>query len=152
LTLFSIAAAVVLTMLMTPAVAQTWDRAQTQVWNDVDKLWEAFSSGNADAVSKRLHDKYRGWSLQDPFPSTKEEGRKWTEMEVVASTGSLYSIKPIAIDIHGDVAVVFYSYRTTVKDEDGDTEIETGRWTDIYRKSGGDWLLIADYGGAMDDD
>ena len=57
---------------------------------------------------------------------------------------------PLAIDIHGDVAIVFFSYRLLLQDKDGEETVEKGRWTDIYRKKGKRWLLIADAGGATD--
>ena len=61
-----------------------------------------------------------------------------------------YDMHPLAIDIHGDVAVVFFSFRALYEDQDGKKTVEYGRWTDIYRKSGGRWLLIADAGGATE--
>ena len=61
-----------------------------------------------------------------------------------------YRIHPLAIDLHGDVAIVFYSFVADTELPNGSRSTSTGRWTDVFRKEGGRWLLIADAGGATD--
>jgi ketosteroid isomerase-like protein len=53
----------------------------------------------------------------------------------------------MAIDIHGDVAIVFLGYQYIRKNQAGEETFERGRWMDVYRRTDGRWLLIADYGG-----
>jgi ketosteroid isomerase-like protein len=59
-----------------------------------------------------------------------------------------HDVHPLAIDIHGDVAIVFYSFNTETEHPDGSRTTATGKWTDIFRKQGDRWLLIADAGGS----
>jgi len=44
--------------------------------------------------------------------------------------------------------MVFYSYITELENPDGSRTHATGKWTDILRRQGDRWLLIADSGGS----
>ena len=58
----------------------------------------------------------------------------------------LYHLYPFAIDLHGDIAIVFYSYQQVIEQKDGSDKDDQGKWTDVYQKIDGKWLLIADTG------
>lgn len=59
----------------------------------------------------------------------------------------MYEINPVAIKIHGNVAIVHYYYLRVRKDAEGKEELEQGRWTDILMKQKDKWVLIGDHGG-----
>lgn len=138
-------------MLSSQAVtAQTWSPRQQEVWRAVEALWVAGTSGDVDGYYDLVSDDYRGWSNAMRFPTTKAEHRPWSVHWQSTHKVILYDMFPLAIDIHGDIAVVFFSYRALSKDKDGKETLKKGRWTDIYKKTGERWLLIADAGGTTD--
>ena len=89
---------------------------------------------------------FRGWSNADPAPMGKEKARERAALRVWRRI--FYNVHPLAIDIHGDVAIVYYSFVTESEYPDGSRVTATGKWTDIFRKNGDRWLLIADAGGS----
>jgi len=58
------------------------------------------------------------------------------------------NLKPLDILVMGDIAVLHY-YLPTRQTIDGKETEEQGRWTDVWKKEGGKWLLIADSGGVL---
>ena len=78
---------------------------------------------------------------------TKAEAAPWHDL-ILSRLPVARTLFPIAIDIHGDVAIAFYYYQLTARNEAGAETLERGRWMDVYRNTGGGWLLIADSGGA----
>ena len=123
-----------------------WSPAQREVWETVEELWRVSSAGDLDSWFALVSDDFRGWSNSDPAPMNKETARyraslrKWKRV--------FYHVHPLAIDVHGDVAIVFYSFVTESEFPDGTRTPATGKWTDIFRRQGDTWLLIADSGGS----
>ena len=143
--------ALVLTLFFAqPSIAQTWTPQQQEVWKAVGTLWKAGTSGDVDGYYALVSDDYRGWSDSMRFPTDKASHRPWSDHWHSGNRTVLYDMFPLAIDIHGDVAVVFFSFTVLTEDKDGKQTTKRGRWTDIYRKTGKRWLVIADAGGATD--
>jgi ketosteroid isomerase-like protein len=144
--------AIAFTLLLTPAsgVAQKWTPQQQEVWRTVEALWKAFGSGDVDGFYNLVSDDYRGWSNSMRFPVDKATERKWSTRWHGENKILMYELFPLAIDLHGDVAVVFFSFKILRQDKDKEQTMRRGRWTDIYRKVDRRWLLIADAGGATD--
>jgi ketosteroid isomerase-like protein len=92
------------------------------------------------------HGDYAGWSIDSPLPSTKETAAKFLTHGHSTSKTLVHHIQPVAIKIHGNIAIVHY-YWTRIS-KSGDKEKETaGRWTDVLMKQNDKWVLIADHGG-----
>jgi len=68
------------------------------------------------------------------------------------SKSLFYDIQPLAIKIHGNVAIVHYSYTNVFKSGEEKEKVEQGRWTDILLKQGDKWVMIGDHGGATSED
>jgi hypothetical protein len=60
----------------------------------------------------------------------------------------LHDVDPVAIRVHGTVAIVHYYYSRTYVDMSGERHGDTGRWTDILIRQGDRWLMVADHGGS----
>jgi ketosteroid isomerase-like protein len=135
----------VVLVLAVPALAhaQEWSAEQEEVWATVEGLWDAYASEDMDRWYGYVDEDYRGWG-PTTLLVTKADTRKWNEHTAKTSSVVLYTIKPAAIDIHGDVAIVFYRYQLLTADKDEKETQEMGRWADIYRKKNGRWLLISD--------
>lgn len=124
----------------------TWSSAQQEVWATVEELWKVSSAGDLDSWFALVSEDFRGWSNADPAPVDKGTARHRASLRVWKRL--FYHVHPLAIDIHGDVAIVFYSFNTESEYPDGSRTTASGKWTDIFRKQGGRWLLIADSGGS----
>ena len=138
-----------LALVLPTAQAQEWSPEQAQVWAAVQDLWEFYSTRDLDPWYDAISEEYRGWTWESPAPMTKAQSRRFGEVSVDMGRAVVYHIHPLAIDIHGDVAIVFYTYEMILEDADGVMTPETGKWTDVYRRVDGRWLLIADAGGSV---
>jgi ketosteroid isomerase-like protein len=131
-----------------PALAQEWSPEQEEVLSTLQDLWRYSSDRDIESWYDLVSEDYRGWSVADPMPLDKAASRhrnsqrRWRRV--------FYRIQPMAIDIHGDMAIVFYSFLMDTEHPDGSRSTSAGRWTDVFRKEGGRWLLIADAGGATE--
>ena len=136
----------------TAAAAGDWSDAQKDVWADVQAYWELWTKGDITGFASHMHDDYSGWSVDSPMPASKASSTKWMSFWAGNNSVLLYEITPVAITIHGDVAVAHYYYSYVGKDGDGEVENVQGRWTDVLVKQGDRWLLFADHGGSVGDD
>ncbi len=144
---------VALAFLVSPAVvAQEWSAEQTEVWAAVQGIWDLSLQEDPAAMIATIHPDYMGWSYSGDYPNGKEATAKWMEYNFTKYKWVLFDLKPMAITVDGDFAIVHYFYTgiytDLTKEEDDTTK---GRWTDVYKKEGGNWLLIADHGGRTKD-
>ena len=55
------------------ASGQEWTKAQKEVWQIVEDGWMKWKTGDFDGYTAILHEKYQGWSDDDPLPYSKEK-------------------------------------------------------------------------------
>ncbi len=128
--------------------AQEWSAAQMEVWKNVETYNSLGMQKNLEGFLEYFHADYCGWEYGDPLPTNKADVRKYLEHSGWKTRMILISdIKPVAIKIHGNVAIVHYYYTVTQKDAEGKEKSSSGRWTDILIKQGNKWLMIGDHGG-----
>jgi ketosteroid isomerase-like protein len=144
-TLLLVAAA----LLVSPAAtAQEWSAEQAEVWAAVEEAWEMSTQDDPALLMAMIHPDYIGWSYSADYPDDKASTQKWMDYNFKVTKWVLFDLKPMAIIVDGDFAIAhyFYSgiYTDLAKDEDESTQ---GRWTDVYKKVDGQWLLLADHGG-----
>ena len=132
---------------LTSLFAQEWSPAQKEVWKNVNTYWDIMAKGDVNGFLEYFHADYAGWENGEPLPSSKEETKKWMTFAYQGVKTLIYDIKPVAIKIHGDVAIVDYFYTTVKENKEGKKTPESGRWTDILMKQGTKWVLIGDHGG-----
>ena len=61
-----------------------------------------------------------------------------TQGEVVA-----HELSPMAIVIHGDVAVAHYLYTSAFENKDGEVEVNNGRYSDILVRTQDGWKFLS---------
>ena len=127
----------------TQLLAQEWTDEQKEVWAAVEDGWD---NGWTKGDDSNIAETYRGWRENWHAPLTKKDNKLWNDRWLQKNKAILWHLSPVAIDIHGDVAILFYSYQLLFEQKDGSDMKETGKWTDIYRKIDGKWLLISDTG------
>lgn len=144
--------AVTLVWASTGTHAQEWSAMQKEVWKNVESYWALDAAGNLDGFMSYFHENYMGWELGQPLPSGKATARKFIDHSYKTITTVLYDIKPVAINVFGNVAIVDYYYSTITKDSEGKEHDRSGRWADILMKQGDKWVLIGDHGGRTSKD
>ncbi len=127
--------------------AQEWSDKQKEVWKNVEAYWALINKRDVEELMSYSHSDYSGWSINDALPRNKEQVRKGVTHRFPTRNTLLSEIKPVAIKIHGNVAIVHYYYSRLVKDVEGKERNSSGRWTDILMKQGDKWVLIGDSGG-----
>jgi ketosteroid isomerase-like protein len=134
------------------AMSQEWTPAQTEVWKNVENYWAQDAAGDLEGFLSNFHENYIGWDLNDPVTSNKSVLRKYLDHSYKTEKTVLHDIRPVSINIVGDVAVVHYYYNSISKGTDGKEIDRSGRWADILVKQDGKWVLIGDHGGSTSDD
>jgi len=135
-----------------PVAAGDWSAAQQEVWKNVEAYWAMIAKGDVDGFLAYMHEDYAGWSLSSPVPESKATSAKYLRFFATRGTTEFYDITPVAIVVHGDVAIVHYFYYEVSKNAEGKTRTEHGRWTDVLIKQGDRWVLLGDHGGAAEDE
>ena len=132
--------------------AQEWSAAQKEVWKNVESYWVLYAAGDTEGFMAYLHPDYVGWGIGDAIPSNKEVARKFVAHSHKTATTLLYDIQPVAIKIHGNIAIAHYYWKDVIKDAEGKEKVVSGRWTDILMKQSDKWVLIGDSGGRTSKD
>jgi ketosteroid isomerase-like protein len=136
-----------LLLAATNLFAQEWSAAQKEVWKNVEAYWALDAAGNLDGFMAYFHENYMGWDINEPLPSDKATVRRFVEHEYKTTKTLVYNIKPVAINVVGNVAIVDYYYTRIAKDAEGKEKATSGRWADVVMKQGDKWVLIGDHGG-----
>lgn len=131
---------------------QTWNTQQKEVWTNVETYWSLQAKGDAESFLSYFSPDYMGWSYNSPVPQGKESTAKYINMNIKNSKTLFYDLTPVAILIYGDIAIVDYYYTMQTENSEAKKQWKNGRWTDILKKQGTKWVLIADHGGADKDD
>ena len=127
--------------------AQTWSAEQKEVLATVDGAFKAVMERDTEAVKGVFSPNYRGWHVDsgDPGPKTLEQVMPWMEHSFARNKMELYTLHPLAIDVHGDTAVVFYVVDLLYAMDESNEVRKAVKMMDVYQKQDGKWLLIADF-------
>jgi ketosteroid isomerase-like protein len=132
------------------AGAQTWSDEQLEVWQTIKSEWEMSKSKDSDRLNRLLHEKFLGWGNADPAPRNRASVVMWDRFNNETNSTLVYELYPLGIVVHKDTAVAHYLYSMAVEDQEGERETESGRYTDILVKDGGQWKFLAWSGGITD--
>ncbi|NML73777.1 nuclear transport factor 2 family protein [Rhizobium sp. S-51] len=127
-------------------VAARFDDEQLALWEHVSDLWEIARRRETGPVRRLLHRDYTGWVTGLESPHDYEAA--------VASVGPdtprvlRYRLRPLTVRIFDhEVGVVHYGYEAEVEAHGEGAKTIAGRWTEVYKRRGADWLMIAVSGG-----
>ena len=130
-------------MLAGPVSAQTWDKAQKEVWEVVLASYKDIDSKRADWSDKWVLADAMVWSGSYPMPRNRDSVKRWDTYQFPNSTTHVSEYMPAAIVVHGSTAVAHYYSSSATENKDGKRETTHGRCTDILSKDKGKWLFIA---------
>jgi len=131
------------------ATAQTWSAEQQEVWQNVETYWDLSFKEDLEGWLGYFHDDFLGWVSGQSFPTNKADRRAGMMRSIETNDNVLYTLKPIGIKVHGDVAIVHYFFSYTDVDAKGEEQSAAGHWTDILMKQGNRWVMIGDAGGSV---
>ncbi|MHA2329926.1 MAG: DUF4440 domain-containing protein [Candidatus Hodarchaeales archaeon] len=135
-------------VLSNTTLAQEWSAEQQEVWKNVEASWDLGVKQDLEGLLDYFHDDYSGWWNGNALPVNKVFVRKNVVHEFETTKVLVQNLQPVAINIHGNVAIVQYYYSRVLKHVEGKEKNESGRWTDILMKQGDKWVLIGDHGGS----
>jgi len=144
----SLALAFVVCLAM-PASAQEWSAEQQEVWQNVEAYWDLIAKEDIDGFMTYMHDDFLGWVRGQWVPTNRNDRMVELTHSFETTESMWYTLKPVGIKVHGDVAIVHYFFTTTDRDAEGDEETSSGYWTDILMKQGNKWVMIGDAGGTV---
>ena len=127
--------------------AQEWTKDQMEVWKVVENSWANWQEGDLEASVASIHEKYLGWNIEAPLPTTKEKWLKSMNMMKDFVKLNYYDIEPARILVYDDVAVVHYYYSqsfTYTKDDETTDFNYKGKNAEFLIKEKGEWFLIGD--------
>ena len=133
-----------------PLFAQEWSAEQNEVWKNVETYNELGAKRDVEGFLQYFHDDFSGWYNRDIMPRDKAEVVKRVKYNFQKTKVIFYEINPIAIKIHGNVAIVQYFYSNITKDSEGKEKRGQGGWTDILMKQKDKWVMIGDHGGPIE--
>ena len=99
-----------------------------------------------------MDDSYSGWNYDAPMHSSKKSTREWMEHSFQSTEVLVYDISAIDIKSHENIAIVHYYYSILERDANGVEVKSAGRKSDVLKRHGDKWLIIADHGGTISKD
>ena len=119
------------------AFGQEWTAEQKEVWEAVQAFWENLKKGDLEAALAMKHKNVIVWFGGRPKPLKNEFVAYAYQDWVYFEKPSTAQIKPLAINIIGNVANVYYIYKF-----DGDKLKKQGRVMETWLKENDKWLSI----------
>ncbi len=129
------------------SVAATPARDQADVWAVVEAQWNAEASDENRWHEKYLTEDFSGWSKNSPAPRSRTSTMMWDRYTDKLGSLEEHELYPLAIVVHGDVAVAHYLYSSAYEDKDGESELTSGRYTDVLVRTDDGWKFLAWHGG-----
>jgi hypothetical protein len=123
---------------------EEWTQDQKEIWSVIQADWEANKNGDVESTLTCRHDKVLSIYSYDSSPYNKDQIRTSNQYWLYSDDRpTSYNIKPIAIGIIDNVAIVFYWYEWR-SDLTGSSD--KGRSMNTLIKLNNKWVTV----GSMD--
>ena len=122
------------------AIGEEWTAEQEEVWKAIEADTELFKKGDLERImGSRVDDAIIWWSDR-PIPFDKElvlfNYRWWFNYDLPVN----WELKPLAVKVYGDLAIVAYRYKFSGKILSG-----SGRIMENWIKQDNKWLLMSSF-------
>ena len=134
--------------LVPAAMAQDSTDDQADVWAAVERQWDADEKGDPKWINEMLTEDFSGWGKESPAPRSKASTRMWDRFTDKQGKTVAHELYPLAIVVHGDIAVAHYLYTSAFEDKEEKVEVTNGRYTDVLVRTDAGWRFLAWHGGA----
>ena len=128
----------------TPSFAAEFSDDEAAVWQMEETYWRLVAAGDVEAYVSLWHDDFVGWPCFSWTPTGKANIGSWVE-EIRDNNWTLtYDLRPEAIQLFGEVAVVHYAAEYVFGYGDG-TSKGKGDWrkfTHTWMKVNAGWQII----------
>lgn len=119
---------------------------QRTLWERVDELWRMTQTGNLCPIQQALHPDYTGWVTGQRFVHDRQDGIDSVGPSAPPVTD--YKLFPLAVTVFDHlVGVVHYRYEATLQEQEHRATGVAGRWTEVYMKKSGEWIMVSVSGG-----
>ncbi len=121
--------------------AEEWTEAQKEVWSAIENRWDTLKQGDLDTIEAGMHDDVIGWSnrLDTPVRKALIMGGYSLLFSDANRRPVTYELIPYAIQIFGDIANVFYTYKWKAESKLSNH----GRALVSLKKQNGKWLMVS---------
>jgi hypothetical protein len=126
--------------------AEPFSPEQQELWDRVQQLWRLLQQRDIAAIKAAIHPQYSGWEASSLLPHDRDFALKaaTTDPKIVE-----FHLYPLVVEVYdGLVGVAHYTFEAEVATPSGKTEKVSGKWTEIYLKKNGVWLMISVHGGS----
>lgn len=122
------------------ALNQAQKNDEAAIWKLEEHYWNCWIKKDIEGYMSLLHEDFMGWASSLETPGDKEAAREfvqnfWSQIQLFA-----IEMKPCAIKIVDDVALVHYFL--LLKDEDGNQMGNSYRITHTWLKQGRIWQIL----------
>ena len=138
--------AVLLCIGNAPVAAQQWTAEQQSLIDHVTQCWDVWVEALADETPAKWveacpnDERSHYWTSADGAPSSaKDVVRNWHIWREIDD--DWVSLRPVYVDIFGDVGVIHMYGYWRAKTADG-TVITEEKRTEVFQRRGGQWVLI----------
>jgi ketosteroid isomerase-like protein len=121
---------------------------QASVWAVVEQQWNAVEDGDRKWIDELLAADFSGWPKNSPAPRNKASTKMWNRFNESQGKVVAHELYPLAIIVHGDVAIAHYLYTSAFKNKDGEVEMNNGRYSDVLVRADGGWKFLSWHGGS----
>ena len=125
---------------------QEWTAEQKEIWKAVETQWELYKQGDLEGVMALQHDNVFIWWNNKVMPLGKKimkhHYKDWFDYDKPVA----YELEPLVIQIFGNVANVFYSYKWN-----GKALSDRARGLDTWIKKDNKWLKISYFTASCDE-
>ena len=129
---------------------QEWDAEQMEVWETVTTCW---TSTNIETQMACIHDDFKTWGVGNPVPFKKADTRAHLTRFFETQETVWSYFQPLSIDVRGDMAIVLYVMNWAERNRvTGEETAGIINWTEVFKKEGDRWLLLADHGTRVERD
>jgi ketosteroid isomerase-like protein len=126
------------------AIALEMSEAEESVWEMEENYWRYVQAGDVESYLTLWHEDFVGWPCSTWEPADKTNVANWVRNIRDKEWRLTYELKPLAIRLFGDIAVVHYAatYVFDYGDGTGAGEGEPRKFTHTWMKVDGQWQII----------
>lgn len=137
-----------------PLSAQTLSPAEQAVWDMEERYWRYLESANLDGYMTLWHNAFVGWPTAAARPAQKGDIRSSIQSDLDDGWRlDAYRLRPEAVRIIGDIAIVHYAVQSTwvnhTSDSPGDSpfsQLDATAWykiTHTWKQTEMGWQIIS---------